>query len=45
VWRIPRRDLSIIQGFTSRNKAVHVAGDTQQLIEKITAEIERLPGW
>ena len=45
VWRIPRRDLSIIQGLTSRNKAVRVAGDPQQLIEKITPEIERLPGW
>jgi uncharacterized protein (TIGR00251 family) len=45
VWRIPRRDLSIIQGFTSRNKAVRVAGHTQQLIEKIMPEIERLPGW
>ena len=44
-WQIPRRDLSIIQGFTSRNKAVRAAGDPQQLIETITPEIARLPGW
>ena len=43
VWRIPRRDLSIIQGFTGRNKAVRVAGDPRQLIEKIAPEIDRLP--
>lgn len=44
-WHIPRRDLSIILGSTSRTKAVRIAGDPQQLIERITAEIARLPGW
>jgi uncharacterized protein len=44
-WRIPRRDLAIIHGFTSRDKAVRVAGDPQKLIKKITHEIARLPGW
>jgi uncharacterized protein YggU (UPF0235/DUF167 family) len=43
-WHIPRRDISIIHGFTSRNKAVRVAGDPQRLIEKIAPEIARLPG-
>ena len=43
VWRIPRRDFSIIKGLTSRNKAVRVTGDPQQLIEKIAPEIGRLP--
>lgn len=43
-WHIPRRDISIISGLTSRNKAVRVAGDPQRLIEKIAPEIARLPG-
>ena len=43
-WRLPRRDLSIVRGFTSRNKAIHVTGDPQQLIRKISAEIANLPG-
>jgi uncharacterized protein YggU (UPF0235/DUF167 family) len=44
-WHIPRRDLSIVQGFTSRDKAVRIAGDPQRLIEKIIPAITRLPGW
>ena len=44
-WQIPRRDISITHGLTSRNKAVRVAGDPHRLVEKITAEIARLPGW
>jgi uncharacterized protein len=44
-WRLPRRDLSITAGSTSRNKAIHVAGDPRQLADKITPEIARLPGW
>jgi uncharacterized protein (TIGR00251 family) len=44
-WRLPRRDLSIITGSTSHNKAIRVAGDPQQLADKITPEIASLPGW
>ena len=44
-WHVPRRDLSIIAGSTSRSKAVRLAGDPQQLIDKIAPEIARLPGW
>jgi uncharacterized protein (TIGR00251 family) len=44
-WCLPRRDLSIVRGFMSRNKAIHVAGDPQQLIRKISAEIANLPCW
>lgn len=44
-WRIPRRDFSIVQGLTSRNKAVRVAGDPRRLLEKIMPEIAGLPGW
>jgi uncharacterized protein len=44
-WHVPRRDLSIVAGSTSRRKAVRLAGDPQQLIDKIAPEIARLPGW
>jgi uncharacterized protein (TIGR00251 family) len=44
-WHLPRRDLSIVAGSTSRRKAVRLAGDPQQLIDKIAPEIARLPGW
>ncbi len=44
-WHLPRRDLSIVAGATSRSKAVHVAGDPQQLIDKIAPELASLPGW
>jgi uncharacterized protein len=44
-WHVPRRDLSIVSGSTSRSKAVRMAGDPQQLIAKIAPELARLPGW
>ena len=44
-WQIPRRDLSIVRGFASRNKVVRVAGNPRQLIETIAPEVARLPGW
>ena len=44
VWRLPRRDLSIVAGSTSRNKIVRVAGDAQRLAEQVAPEIARLPG-
>jgi hypothetical protein len=43
-WKVPRRDLSIIGGLTSRNKIVRVAGDPQRLVEQVALEIARLPG-
>jgi hypothetical protein len=43
VWRLPRRDLSIVAGSTSRNKVVRVAGDPQRLVEQVAPEIARLP--
>ena len=36
-WRLPRRDLSIARGATSRDKLVHVAGDPQQLMARLRA--------
>jgi uncharacterized protein len=44
VWCLPRRDLSIIAGLTSRNKIVRVAGDPQRLVEQVAPKIARLPG-
>jgi uncharacterized protein (TIGR00251 family) len=43
-WRLPRKDLSIVAGITSRNKTVRVAGDPRQLIARLSAEIASLPG-
>ena len=43
-WKVPRRDLSIIAGLTSRNKVVRVSGDPQRLVERLAPEIARLPG-
>jgi len=40
---VTRRDFSIIAGLTSRNKTVRVAGDPQQLLEKVIPEIAHLP--
>ena len=44
VWRLPRRDFSIVAGAASRRKTVHVAGDPHQLIAKLSSEIASLPG-
>jgi len=43
-WHVPRRDLSIIGGLTSRSKIVRVAGDPQRLVEQLAPEIAGLPG-
>ncbi len=43
-WRLPRRDLSIVVGAASRNKTVRVAGDSHQLLAKLSDEIANLPG-
>jgi uncharacterized protein len=44
-WGVPRRDLSIVRGFTSRDKVVAIAGDPPRLIEEITATVSGFPGW
>jgi len=43
-WRLPRRDLSIVVGAVSRNKIVHIAGDPNELIVRLSREIASLPG-
>jgi uncharacterized protein len=45
VWHLRRHDLSIFAGGANRNKVVRIAGDPEELIEKITPEIATLPGW
>jgi uncharacterized protein (TIGR00251 family) len=44
MWRLPRRDLSIVAGPTSRNKIVRVAGDPHELIGKLSGELATLAG-
>ncbi len=43
-WRLPRRDLSIVAGAASRHKTVHIAGDPQQLYDRLAALIAAEPG-
>jgi uncharacterized protein len=43
-WRLPRRDLSLAAGAGSRSKIVRVAGDSHQLLAKLSSEIASLPG-
>ena len=43
-WHVPRRDLTIVAGSTSRNKIVRVAGDPQRLVEQVASQAARLPG-
>jgi uncharacterized protein (TIGR00251 family) len=43
-WRVPRRDLAILAGATSRTKRVAIAGDPQKLMAEIAPLIAALPG-
>jgi uncharacterized protein (TIGR00251 family) len=43
-WHLPRRNLSIVAGAVSRHKTVHIAGDPQQLLERLAVQIAALPG-
>ncbi len=44
VWQLSRRDLAIVAGTTSRHKTVSVAGDPQDLSDRLGALIAVLPG-
>jgi uncharacterized protein len=44
VWRLPRRNLAIVSGAASRLKIVSVAGDPQELLDRLGALIAALPG-
>ena len=38
-WKLPKRDLSIATGATSRRKLLHVAGDPDRLLAQLGAAI------
>ena len=42
-WRLARRDLAIVGGARSRNKLVHIAGDSTRLLAQLNDAIARLP--
>jgi len=44
VLRLPRRDLAIVAGAGGRRKTVSVAGDPQDLSDRLGALIAALPG-
>jgi uncharacterized protein len=39
-WRVPRRDLTIAAGAKSRNKLIHVAGDPEALILRLSPLVQ-----
>jgi uncharacterized protein len=43
-WQLPRRDLSIVAGAASRHKTVYIAGDPQQLFDRLAVRIAAAPG-
>ena len=38
-WRLPRRDLTVVGGAKSRNKLIHIAGDPESLIKRLSAAL------
>jgi uncharacterized protein YggU (UPF0235/DUF167 family) len=40
-WRLPRSSLSIAAGAKSRNKVVHIAGDSAALMARLDALLHR----
>ena len=42
-WRLARRDLTLVGGAKSRNKTVHVAGEPQALLKRLTAALAAVP--
>jgi uncharacterized protein len=43
-WRLPKRDLALIAGATSRRKLIHIAGETASLLLRLERSIaERSP--
>ena len=43
-WHLPRRNLSIVAGATSRKKTVRVIGDPHELSAKLSGELATLAG-
>jgi len=42
-WRLPKRDLAIVGGLKSRDKAVHIAGEPAALLQRIEPLLAALP--
>ena len=42
-WSVARRDLAIVSGLKCRNKLVHVTGDPEALVTKLTTALAALP--
>ena len=42
-WRLPKRDIAIVGGAKSRDKAVHIAGDPAALLKRIAPLLAGLP--
>ena len=42
-WRVPKRDIAIIGGAKSRDKLVHIAGDSAFLLKRIEPLLAALP--
>lgn len=43
-WKLPHRDLAIVAGAKSRNKTLHIAGDTAVLLSRLQVLLAALPG-
>jgi uncharacterized protein (TIGR00251 family) len=42
-WRLPKRDIAIVGGAKSRDKAVHIAGEPAALLKRIAPLLAGLP--
>jgi len=42
-WGVSPRDLTLVGGAKSRNKLVHIAGEPQLLLKRLTAALAALP--
>ena len=40
-WRVPKRDLTILQGAADRRKVLHVAGDPAELMPCLAASLSQ----
>ncbi|NJO67645.1 MAG: DUF167 domain-containing protein [Rhodospirillales bacterium] len=44
VWELPKRSLTVAAGLTSRRKVIAVSGDTQHLLQRLTARTSSVRG-
>lgn len=43
-WRVPKSSLSVVSGATERRKTIHVAGEPQDLVRRLTEWMESRDG-